>query len=44
MAIFTLCPVLLFGESFPKDSNQGKNERQYWCDLLYKMVEPVLII
>ena len=39
---FGLFPILLFGESFLKDSNQGKNERQYWCDLLYKMTEPVL--
>lgn len=39
---FVLFPMLLFGESFSKDDNQGKNDRQYWCDLLYKMAKPVL--
>lgn len=42
IVFFALLPISLFSKPFSKDGQQVKNERQYWCDLLYKMAEPVL--
>ena len=42
IALLIIFPTWLLGKTPIENGRQVENERQYWCDLLYKMVEPVL--
>lgn len=42
IALLIIFPTWLLGKTNLKSGKQVENERQYWCDLLYKMAEPVL--
>lgn len=42
IALLIIFPTWLLGKTPPGNGRQVENERQYWCDLLYKMAEPVL--
>lgn len=42
IVLLIIFPTWLLGKTPLKNGKQVENERQYWCDLLYKMAEPVL--
>lgn len=42
IALLIIFPTWLLGKTLLENGRQVENERQYWCDLLYKMAEPVL--